>query len=798
MQKIGANNIPTVLVVLGATGDLMSKKIIPALFDLFVKNKLPEMFRVVGFSRRALSTESFHERIKEILSDSAAAHPKKIDIFLNLFVFQQGSFEKLKDYAALAKIIARIDAEWRVCTNKLFYLAVAPDFFRMIMENLAASDLTKACSPGEGWTRVLVEKPFGKNLATAEKLDKLLGRLFKEEQIYRIDHYLAKEILQNILLFRFTNNLFEKIWNNQFIERIDIRLWETIGVENRGAFYDGVGALRDVGQNHLLQMLALVTMEDPREFSTFAIRRERIAILKTLPNLTAREIRTKTFRAQYRDYKKNSGVAPNSTTETYFKVETELTGSRWRGVVITLESGKRITQNKKEIVVTFKHSTPCLCPPNEPHHKNEIIFSLEPTEGIKIKFWSKELGLDFAVKESSLDFMLRPDRRHTQYVEEYEKLLLDCIKGDQTLFNHTEEMKAMWNFTDPIIAGWKKNLTPLKFYEPDTKEIISMATWLPTPSALPHRTVGIIGLGKMGANIARHLLENDWKVIGFNRTKEVTKTLENEGLIGAYSLQELINQLPAPRIIWLMLTAGRPVDEILFGADGLVRQLKKGDVVIDAGNSFYGDSVIRHKKLSARGINFMDVGFSGGPGGARLGGCLMVGGERKIFAKLEKLFRDLAREQGYQFFSGAGSGHFVKMVHNGIEYGMMQAIAEGFTVLKNSPYNLNLRAVAEIYSRGSVIESRLINWLKGAYDEYGEKLNAVSGEVAATGEGQWTVETAKQLGIMAPVIEQSLKFRAESKQKPSYTGQILSALRNQFGGHAIKPAAETKKEPDNF
>ncbi|MBI4136480.1 6-phosphogluconate dehydrogenase (decarboxylating), partial [Candidatus Roizmanbacteria bacterium] len=212
----------------------------------------------------------------------------------------------------------------------------------------------------------------------------------------------------------------------------------------------------------------------------------------------------------------------------------------------------------------------------------------------------------------------------------------------------------------------------------------------------------------------------------------------------------------------------------------------EGDILIDAGNSFYKDSIRRSKQLAKRGIRFVDAGTSGGPGGARNGACLMVGGERKTFEYLKPLFDAMAVRGGVQFFEGAGAGHFVKMIHNGIEYGMMQAIAEGFTVLKKSSYKLDLTRVTDIYNHGSVIESRLVTWLKEAYELHGEDLKNISGSVAHSGEGEWTVKTAKKLSVVTKIIEEALKFRISSEKNPSYTGKILSALRGQFGGHSVK------------
>ncbi len=790
-----ANNIPTVFIIFGATGDLIGKKIVPALFHLFQKDKLPKMLRIIGFSRRDIVDEDFRKNVIKMLAKhhDLKDNKQEVDKFLKHFSYHQGNFKGLKSYENLAKILGRIDNEWKACSNKLFYLATPPQYNETIFKHLKASGLTIPCSPEEGWTRVIVEKPFGKDLETAEALDMLLGKLFKEEQIYRIDHYLAKDMLQNILSFRFSNNLLEDSWNNKLIEKIEIRLLERIGVEDRGQFYDGIGALRDVGQNHLLQMIALVTMDDPGSFEVEKVRNRRYEILQTLEIPNSKQIQEEMFKAQYKGYRDIKGVKPNSNTETYFKIKAYLTSLRWRGVPIILESGKRMKKQIKEIVVTFKHKTPCLCPPGK-HFKNQVIFQLEPKEKIEISFLSKKPGLDMEIQERDFHFTYRKRSKKSQYVEEYEKLLLDCIEGNQLLFVSTSEIKAMWKYIDPIIQTWDQNRVPLHFYKPDTdisKQLDETQDYpersrLDDKSNRIHKEIGIIGLGKMGSNLAKQLLEKGWSVIGFNRSPEDTKSLEKEGLVAAYDLQQFIQKLKSPRAILLSLPAGKAIDKILFSENGLIKRLQKGDFIIDFGNSFYKDSILRSKKLLLKGIYYTDVGISGGPAGARYGACLMVGGDRKTFDYLFPLFVDISVPEGVEFFEGVGAGHFVKMVHNGIEYGMMQAIAEGFAVLKKSKYLLDLTKVANIYNHGSVIESRLVGWLKNAFELHGDDLIDISGSVKHTGEGQWTVKTAIELELKAKIIEEALKFRIQSEKKPSYTGKILTALRNQFGGHDIK------------
>lgn len=297
------------------------------------------------------------------------------------------------------------------------------------------------------------------------------------------------------------------------------------------------------------------------------------------------------------------------------------------------------------------------------------------------------------------------------------------------------------------------------------------------------KEIAYVGLGKMGKNMVLRLLEHGWKVHAYDTDKKIIAEVVKAGATPLTSLAHIKTQLSAPRLVWVMVPAGEPVDEVIFGKEGLTTILEKNDIIIDGGNSFYEDTVRRASKLKNKKIRFMDIGTSGGPRGAREGACLMIGGDKKLSKELEPLYQDLASPEAYAYFGPSGSGHFVKMVHNGIEYGMMQAIAEGFSLMKKSPFHLNMETIAQLYNRRSVVESRLVGWLKDGFDEYGEELKAISGTVGATGEGEWTVKTAKKMNIPVPIIEGAYQFRVQSKKNPSYTGQLLSVMRNQFGGH---------------
>lgn len=288
------------------------------------------------------------------------------------------------------------------------------------------------------------------------------------------------------------------------------------------------------------------------------------------------------------------------------------------------------------------------------------------------------------------------------------------------------------------------------------------------------KQIGYIGLGKMGMSMVDRLKQKGWKV--------ATHDVNGKGSVR--SLEQLVSVLWEPCTIWIMVPAGKPVDEVI---DQLLPHLAKGDVVIDGGNSFYEDSIRRAKKLAKKGISFLDVGVSGGPATVRAGkSALMIGGEKKMFEKLKPLFQDLTRKESIGYMGKFGAGHFVKMVHNGIEYGMMQSLAEGFFLLRQAPFALDLEEIARVYNNGSVIQSRLAGWLEGGFAKYGKELKEVSGSVQHTGEGEWTVKTAKKLGVSTPAIKAALDFRVQSAKKLSYEGKILTMLRHMFGGHPIK------------
>ena len=454
---------PTIFVIFGITGDLASRKLLPALLGLYSKKMLPERFVIVGFSRRPFSRQEFREYTRSRLNIKPGEYKEEVvKHFFDHISYEQGLFDDLDAYQRLEKSLKSIDERWGQCSNKLFHLSVPPTLYEGILTNLSKSGVAVSCADETGWTRILIEKPFGSDIKMAYALDKLLGKLFKEEQIFRIDHYLAKEAAQNILAFRFANSMFEPLWCNEYIDSVHIKLFEKLDIEGRGAFFDPIGALRDMGQSHMLAMLSLVAMDEPKSFSGADVRRERALLLTKLAPIGKKDIADRVTRAQYSSYTKEPGVNPKSETETYFRVEARVNSSRWKGVPFYLEYGKAWSDTKTEIDVYFK----------EGHFNgdmNILTFRIQPDEGIKIKFFVKTPGYEFKVEPKTLKFRYSDVSAFVIVPNAYEKLIHDAFVGDQTLFPSTEEIIASWKYVTPIL----ENLSSihLKRYEKGASEI---------------------------------------------------------------------------------------------------------------------------------------------------------------------------------------------------------------------------------------------------------------------------------------------------------------------------------------
>ncbi len=423
------------IVIFGGTGDLARKKLFRSLYNLYSKRMLPQNTKIIGFARRDLNTDSYRQFVSDELSDDLDLKSE----FLECFYYFQGDLHNEQSYLDLRTLLVGMDEQYKICASKLFYMSVRPELYADVFELLKKTNVLNTCNSEEGgtWSRLLIEKPFGTNFEHAKFLDERLGEVVSEDRIFRIDHYLAKEALENILVFRFKNVMFNGVWNREFISKISIRLFEKRGVEGRGEFYDEVGALRDVGQNHALQMLALVLMDRPLQFDGAHIRAEREQVLKTLRPY---EFVPEYFeRAQYEGYADHANVS-SSETETYFRVTLQSEDERWQGVPFEIESGKAMSEDKAEIVIDFADG-------------NTMCFEIQPEARIAFSFNVKETGYDYSTTAKSFEFSYK---EHEMFIlDAYEKILYQAVAGDVTSFVSTVEVLEQWRIIDEILTNWK-------------------------------------------------------------------------------------------------------------------------------------------------------------------------------------------------------------------------------------------------------------------------------------------------------------------------------------------------------
>lgn len=436
------NKKPLSLVIFGITSNLAQKYSLHALYDMQQKGILPENIQIIGNARRPLNKEEFADFVQDSLNSRNVHHPHSIDNqvleqLINKIDYLQGNFDDPNFYLMLKQLIKN--------PNIIFYLATLPDLYRNIFENLKLTGLDSSL---RGWVRIMVEKPFGIDLKSAKELNKLLLNYFKEEQIFRLDHYLGKETLQNILTFRFGNNIFEPLINHKYIDHIQITAAEDYGVGMRGSYYDQVGALKDVGQNHQLQMLAFATMEAPEQFTNEAITAQRLKILTAL-----KPLKDKIVFGQYQGYQSEPNVNPNSQTETFYAYKTFIDNNKFKDIPIYVRAGKMLKQLATEVSIVFKNPVKNLfVSHNLGFEPNILIYRIQPNEGIVLKIVTKKPGHKVELEPEYMQFCYKLDH-HSHYIPDpYEKLLIDTISGDQTFFNSAEEVEAQWAFIDSLIS----------------------------------------------------------------------------------------------------------------------------------------------------------------------------------------------------------------------------------------------------------------------------------------------------------------------------------------------------------
>jgi glucose-6-phosphate 1-dehydrogenase len=464
------------IVIFGASGDLTSRKLIPALYSLHQKKRLPADTLIVGFARTPFTHETWRQRLAESTAHFVGApfDAAEWDTFARRIHYFPGNVDHADDFAALDRFLGEHETTGEA--SRLYYLAMAPQSYATAVKHLGAAGLARET---QGTRRIVVEKPFGTDLASARDFNRELHEVFAEKQIYRIDHYLGKETVQNVLVLRFANTIFEPVWNRNYIDHVEITAAESLTVGHRGGYYDTSGVLRDMFQGHLLQLLSLTAMETPVRFEAEAVRDEKVKVLRAVRSLNQEDVCSAVIRGQYRGYRDEPGVRPLSDTATFAAVRLYVDNWRWQGVPFYLRSGKAMSCGTTQLVVQFRQP-PYMLFENGHHNQqdaNRLVVQIQPAEGIQLHFQTKVPDAGMQLRMTDLSFRFR-EKFAGPMPEAYQRLLLDALNGDASLFARADEVETAWSIVDPIQAAWDQGACPLKMYEPGLWGPVETTAWM--------------------------------------------------------------------------------------------------------------------------------------------------------------------------------------------------------------------------------------------------------------------------------------------------------------------------------
>jgi len=815
----GWKNAGLTIIVMGASGDLAKKKTYPSLLHLYDDSLLPEDIAIWGFARSPMTHDDLRAKLRPFLEKTNCS-PNVITSFLSKCFYQKGKWygdvDAIQD---LNKIITENENRLsnKLEHNRLFYFAIPPNVF-----NEAGVAIKQACMSEKGWTRIIIEKPFGRDLQSCEEILATLSKHFSEDQLFRMDHYLGKEMVQNLLVLRFGNLMFEKLWNRDSVQCVMLTFKEPFGTDGRGGYFDNYGIIRDIVQNHLLQVLTLLAMEPPTKAdgpeSGESIRNAKVQVLNSIPPITMDEC----FLGQYEGYTDDETIKnKNSNTPTFVAIRCFVHTPRWSGVPFIFKAGKALNERKAEMRIQFKDAPAAefmfggKCP------RNELVMRMQPNEAIYFKTNVKSPGFSAAPIQSELEvnyntrFFSDSAGKSDSNPDAYTRLILDVLRGRSAAFVREDELRRSWEIFTPLLHKIEKeNIIPVKYKRgsrgpPEADVFIEEKSGYvrnkdyifyngnverksdAKNTSSGNAEIGVYGLSVMGQNFALNIASHGFEVCVGNRspskvdaTVKRAKVEGNLPLTGSSGPQEFVSKLKRPRKVILLVQAGKPVDETI---KTLSKFMEQGDIIVDGGNEWYLNSIRRAEQLEKEGILFCGMGISGGEEGAREGPSLMPGGPKEAYDELEPILSSCAAQTStgpcVGYVGPIGAGNYVKMVHNGIEYADMQLIAEVFDVMKNV-IGLDNSKMSQVF----------VNWNSGRLESYlieitasilakkdditnkGHVVDYILDKTGSKGTGKWTVQEAAEVSVAAPTISGALNARYMSARKNErvHASKVLS------------------------